>query len=104
MRKDFNKLVRDLIPEKIAAEGRKAYIHKLDEKEMLSCLEYKLVEEVNEFLADKTIEELADILEVVYAICNVKGISKDELESARVVKVVSNGAFEERIFLEYTED
>lgn len=103
MRKEFNKLVRDLIPEQIEKDGRKAYIHTLDTKEMILCLEDKLVEEVNEYLKDGTVEELADIVEVIYAICKVKEISYEELERTRIEKQIANGGFERKIFLEYTE-
>lgn len=103
MRKDINKLVRDRIPEKIVRVGKNAHIRILDDIEMEKCLERKLVEEVNEYLSDKTVEELADIIEVVYAICKMRGVSKEELEGQRVTKAIANGAFDEQIFLEYTE-
>jgi len=43
---------------------------------------------VNEVLEDDSvlIEELADTLEVIYAICDFKGISREELEEIRKQK------------------
>ena len=104
MRKEHNKLVRDFIPQVIERNGRKAHIRILNEKEMISCLKNKLIEEVNEYLEDESVEELADILEVIYALCQIKGISKDELERTRAIKEIARGAFKERIYLEYVDD
>lgn len=104
MRKEHNKLVRDFIPQIIERNGSKAHIRILNEKEMISCLENKLIEEVNEYLEDDSVEELADILEVIYALCQIKGISKDELERTRAIKEIARGAFKERIYLEYVDD
>jgi len=104
MRKVHNKLVRDRIPEIIEEEGRKAHIRILDEKEMIKCLENKLQEEVNEYIEERSVEELADIVEVIYALCKVKGVSKEQLERTREIKEIARGAFDERIFLEFVED
>ena len=103
MRKELNKLVRDRIPETIEQEGRKPHVRVLEEKEMVMHLEAKLQEEVNEYLEDKSVEELADILEVIYALCETKGVSKEELERTRAIKEIARGAFKNRIFLEYVE-
>ena len=43
---------------------------KISRKE--SCLKNKLFEEVNEYLEDESVEELADTLEVIYALCQIK--------------------------------
>lgn len=104
MRKEHNKLVRDRIPEIIELEGRKPHVRILDEKEMIKCLENKLQEEINEYVDERSVEELADILEVIYALCMIKGVSREQLERAREIKEIARGAFNERIFLEYVED
>lgn len=104
MKKIHNKLVRDFIPEIIEQDGRKASIRILEENEMIKCLENKLQEEVNEYINDHSVEELADILEVMYALCKVKGVSREDLERAREKKEIARGAFNKRIFLEYVED
>lgn len=104
MRKDYYKLVRDRIPEIIENEGRTVHVHVLDDKQMITCLENKLQEEVNEYIKDRSVEELADILEVIYALCMMKGISKEELERTRTIKEIARGSFDEKIFLEYVED
>lgn len=71
-----------------------------DEEEYMVRLETKLKEEVDEFLKDKTVEELADILEVVYAISKTLGVSGEELEKIRKKKADERGGFEKRIILE----
>ena len=65
--KRFDKLVRDKIPQIIEASGKTPITRILDREEYMTCLETKLDEEVCEFHESKAMEELADILEVVYA-------------------------------------
>ena len=63
--KIYNKLVRDKIPELIESDGKKCVTHILSEKEYITALETKLDEEVAEYHADKNLEEMADVLEVL---------------------------------------
>ena len=60
----YNKLVRDNIPDIIRQQGETPVIRTLEDGEFLRCLEGKLREEVEEFLAEKNLNELGDILEV----------------------------------------
>lgn len=101
--KIYNKLVRDKIPELIESDGKKCVTHILSEKEYIAALETKLDEEVAEYQADKNLEEMADVLEVLRAICIARGYTLEELEQLRAKKVAERGGFEERIFLEYVE-
>jgi len=95
----YDKLVRDKIPAIIEAQGKIANIRTLDSAEYASCLERKLDEEVQEFHKDKNLEELADILEVVYALTENMGYTKDELIEAYEKKHDERGGFSERILL-----
>ncbi len=104
MTKHHNKLVRDKIPEIIEKAGKKAYTHILSEEEYITELDKKLNEECAEYQADKSIEELADMLEVMYAIAEARGWSVSELETVRREKAEKRGAFEKRIFLERVND
>lgn len=99
-----NKLVRDKIPEIIENTGKTAYCHILTEEEYLSELDKKLNEECAEYQADKSLEELADMLEVIYAIAEARGYSLEELENVRAEKAIKRGGFKDRIFLEKVED
>ena len=96
----YSKLVRDKIPEIIENSGKTAHTHILSEDEYLSELDKKLGEEFAEYQADKSIEELADMLEVMYAIAAARGHSAEELETVRREKAEKRGSFEKRIFLE----
>ena len=94
------KLVRDKIPEIIKGENAIPIIRVADKDEYWEKLKEKLKEEVEEFLRDESDEELADILEVIYAICEFKGLGKDDLERIRKEKAKERGAFKNRIILE----
>jgi predicted house-cleaning noncanonical NTP pyrophosphatase (MazG superfamily) len=102
--KSYKKLVRDKIPEIIQTNGKKPTTRILDDKEYLEALIQKLKEEVTEFEADHSIEELADIKEVTIAIREAIGIHAGELEDARRKKANTNGRFKKRIYLEHVDN
>ena len=95
----YNKLVRDKIPAIIEANGQKPVIRILDQEEYIDSLEQKLDEEVQEFHKDKNLEELADILEVVYALTEAKGYTCKDLADVCDKKRDVRGGFRERIYL-----
>ena len=101
--KVYNKLVRDKIPELIEADGKTCKTRTLSDSEYMVALEAKLNEEVAEYQADKSLEEMADVLEVLQAICVARGYSLEELDEVRARKAEERGAFAERIFLESVE-
>lgn len=98
--KVYNKLVRDKIPETITKDNKKAVTKILNDEDYLIELNRKIQEEVKEYLESNSIEELADIVEVIYGILEVKNISIEEFENARKSKIQKRGAFKEKIFLE----
>lgn len=95
----FDKLVRDNIPQIIEDRGGKAEIRILSDEEYPVYLERKLDEEVGEYHRDKTAEELADILEVVYALASSIGCSQEELQAIYQKKHEARGGFEKKILL-----
>lgn len=95
----YNKLVRDKIPSIIESQGKTAKVRRLDDEEYFLALEQKLDEEVAEFHKDKNLEELADILEVVYALTENLSCTKEELFAANERKLAQCGGFRDRIFL-----
>ena len=103
MRKEHNKLIRDRIPEIIAANGKTAQIRVLSDEEYSAALERKLTEEVAEYLESKAPVELADVLEVVQARAENAGFSFEELLEMKAKKQRANGAFREKLFLESVE-
>ncbi len=102
--KIHNKLVRNKIPDIIEADGRVAFFHILSYEEYINELDRNLIEECSEYCENKSIEELADIIEVIYAIAEVKGFSIAELDEIRNKKENERGKFNKRIFLEKVED
>ena len=95
----YNKLVRDKIPEIIESQGQKANVRILDSQEYTHHLEQKLDEEVGEYHKERNLEELADILEVVYALAEAIGCSKEELQAVYEKKHTDRGGFRDRVFL-----
>lgn len=96
----YDKLVRDRIPEIIAKDGKKAVTRILDDEEYKVYLEKKLDEEVAEFHESKALEEIADILDVVYALGSAYGYSLENLFVARIEKIAMRGGFRDKILLE----
>lgn len=95
----YKKLVRDYIPEIIKSNGDVPITRILDNEEYLNELNKKLLEEVNEYLESGSIEELADIEEVIIGILDSKNKSREELERVRQEKVKKRGAFKSKIYL-----
>ncbi|MEU5148723.1 nucleoside triphosphate pyrophosphohydrolase [Streptomyces goshikiensis] len=94
------KLVRDLIPEIIRANGAEPEVYVADPVEYRRRLREKLGEEVSEYMeADETHapEELADVLEVAYALAADHGVDPAQLEKIRAAKARERGGFAERI-------
>ncbi|MBL4933202.1 nucleoside triphosphate pyrophosphohydrolase [Clostridium paridis] len=98
--KDYNKLVRDKIPEIIKESGRQCDYIIADKKEQLELLINKLDEEVLEFKEDRNLEELADIMEVLFALANNLGFKEEELIKKREEKKGERGGFEDGIVLQ----
>lgn len=97
--KIYNKLVRDRIPEIIEESGKMYTTEILSEERYMKSLNDKLQEEHLEYQESKDIEELADMLEVMYAILKARGYSAEDLEQIRSQKAQKRGGFEKRIFL-----
>lgn len=95
----YDKLVRDRIPEIIAASGKQCITETLSEEQYLKKLDAKLDEELAEYHRDPNIEELADLLEVIRAAAIARGYSVDELERVRAEKAAKRGGFKKRILL-----
>ena len=97
--KKYNKVVRDKIPEIIKESGKKFNLKQLDDESFLAEIEKKLIEEVDEYTESKDVEELADLLEVIYRISELRGVNSDELNEIRKDKAEKRGKFASNLFL-----
>lgn len=94
-----NKLVRDKIPEIIEVSGKTCEIEILSDEGYLQMLDKKLDEELAEYHQEQNIEELADLLEVLYATVKARGYSIEDLERVRIEKQKTRGGFEGKVLL-----
>ena len=97
--KTYHKLVRDRIPEIIEADGKTCVCETLSDEEYIRLLDEKLSEELAEYQESKSLEELADLLEVMQAVVRARGWTLDELEQVRADKAAERGGFAKKILL-----
>ncbi|MEQ1933457.1 MAG: nucleoside triphosphate pyrophosphohydrolase [Fimbriimonadaceae bacterium] len=97
-KREFNKLVRDDIPARIAQGGETVRVSKLSGELLLRALRDKLVEEAFEALdatsLETIVDELADVDEVIGAVLKQLGVSRSTLARRRTTKRVKAGGFE----------
>ena len=95
----YHKLVRDRIPEIIEASGKTCKVEILSDEEYLRMVDAKLDEELAEYHKDQNIDELADLMEVIYAAAIARGYTPERLDQVRAEKAVKRGGFQKRILL-----
>lgn len=101
----YCKLVRDRIPEIIEASGKTCVTEILSDEDYLRMIDAKLDEELAEYHKDQNVEELADLIEVIYAAAIARGYTIEQLEKVRAEKAEKRGGFQKKILLlEVTED
>lgn len=104
----YNKLVRDLIPQVIEKSGKQFTTRILEDEEYIMELRKKLQEEVQEYLEadnDKdSLEELADLMELIHTLTKTHQATVDELEEIRQHKAKERGGFNDKIFLIEVDD
>lgn len=97
--KAYHKLVRDRIPEIIEADGKICVCETLTDEDYIVLLDQKLHEELAEYQESKSLEELADLLEVIQAVVKAHGWTLEELDRVRADKAARRGGFEKKILL-----
>jgi predicted house-cleaning noncanonical NTP pyrophosphatase (MazG superfamily) len=94
------KLVRDRIPELAATTGQPGSYYQASEAEFALSLRAKLLEEAQEAATASPatlIEELGDVLQVLYAIAELAGLAAADVECARARKARTHGTYTRRI-------
>lgn len=102
--KIYNKLVRDRIPEIIEADGKTCITETLTDERYLEMLDAKLAEELTEYQESKSLEELADLLEVMRAMVQARGWTWEQLEQVRQEKAARRGGFDKKLLLKKVVD
>jgi predicted house-cleaning noncanonical NTP pyrophosphatase (MazG superfamily) len=104
----YNKLIRDKIPQIMGEKGKKFEIEVLDNESYLEHLNIKLKEEMDEYFSatenTSQIEELADLVEVIYGILKVRDITIQKFEDIRIGKREERGGFEDKLLLKKVWD
>lgn len=102
MSKEYNKLVRDRIPEIIRQSGSKCETTVLSNTEYCQALRVKLIEEAKEVAEaeeEDLITELADLYEVIDALMASYGIKGDRVLNAQAKRRETRGGFAQKIML-----
>lgn len=100
----MGKLERYKIPQIIRDAGKTLIIEILCGGNYLRELDKKLNEEVAEYQSDKSVEEMADILVVLYAICETRGYSVEQLMQVKEYKRQKRGGFVDKIYWKGNEE
>ena len=95
----YSKLVRDRIPEIIESSGKSCVCEVLSDEQYIEMLDAKLNEELAEYQESKSMEELADLLEVMWTVARARGSSIEEVEAIRIEKAEERGGFEKKLLL-----
>lgn len=101
---NYDKLIRDLIPEIIESAGKKCVYETLSDKEYVEKLNEKILEKTNKFVKTGSVDALADIGEVMHAILAYKNVSLQEFQRVRLEKLEMQGGYEKRILLKKISD
>lgn len=107
MKREYNKLVRDYIPQIIEAQGKKVNYRVLNDEEFIQALKQKVIEEAYELdkavTQDEILEEFADIYTVLSYIGTHYNFKYDDVRCYMAGKDYTKGGFEQRYFLESVE-
>jgi predicted house-cleaning noncanonical NTP pyrophosphatase (MazG superfamily) len=100
MAEEYDKLVRDRIPELIRADDEVPVTETVAGEAYRERLRGKLDEEVAEYHESGRVAELADVLEVVHALAALDDVSAEELETMRREKRDERGGFDGSVVLD----
>lgn len=98
----YEKLVRDNIPDIIIKNGEEPIVEVLSDERYKQELEKKLIEECNEVInstGNERIEELGDLLEVMYSLLEIDNKTLEDVEKVRIEKKIKRGGFSKKLYL-----
>ena len=104
VKKIYQKLVRDRIPEIITEAGKDFSVSQVRGQRLMGYAMKKLQEEVQEFIENPCAEEAADIMEIFHFVCNRMGIKDSEIMAQSTSKRILRGGFEMGYILEWVEE
>jgi len=104
MKIQYNKLVRDGIPRIIRESGKECQVRTLTANEFRLELIRKLQEELTEFVDNPSVEELADMLEVMHALATILGFDFNEVIRYKESKRADRGVFKDKLYLEWVRE
>ena len=104
MKKEYNKLVRDKVPQIIEEAGKTVQVHQPDRATLRHYAFKKLREEVEEFIEDPSAEEAADVMEIMNFICHRMGIRSHTIVAEATAKRVDRGGFEMGFVLDWVDE
>lgn len=107
MRTDYDKLVRDRIPEIIEREGLAIAVSTLDHDAFRDALRRKLVEEASEAAeasSEALVTEIADLFEVIDALLAAEGVDAGHVRAVQDRRRRDRGGFNQRTLLHWTDD
>ncbi len=107
-RQQYQKLIRDKIPQIIKDDNAQPKVRELNSKEFISALKDKVLEEAQELKDTKNkkelLNELADLLQLITTLAKNHNFSLDKVEKKMLQKAKERGAFQKKLFLEYTDE
>jgi predicted house-cleaning noncanonical NTP pyrophosphatase (MazG superfamily) len=106
VRKEYNKLVRDFIPDLLQRQQVQYGIAEMAQDEYCQALRKKLIEEAQEAAAAteaNLITELADLWEVIDATMTAYGIQRHQVLACQQQRRIARGAFDRKLRLLWTE-
>jgi predicted house-cleaning noncanonical NTP pyrophosphatase (MazG superfamily) len=106
MHQEYNKLVRDRIPDIIRQTGNHCEVVRMSPEEFRKALREKLLEEAREAATaspENLVSELADLQEVIDALLVLHGIEREAVIEEQKRKRTERGGFDQRLRLLWSE-
>jgi predicted house-cleaning noncanonical NTP pyrophosphatase (MazG superfamily) len=104
MKVDYNKIVRDKIPEIIRNSGRTCEYKILGESEVKGALKEKLIEKAQIFSVRPSEDELSDIYELLEAIVETFDFEPMHIDYLKIQNKENKGTYSEKVFLISVDD